>query len=55
MKSISAITNILKVIVKYGAIITVAVKVIQYAHDEFAKLNLDEQPKKEEKDVEILS
>jgi flagellar biosynthesis protein FlhB len=54
MKSISAITNVLKIIVKYGAIITVAVKVIQFAHDEFSKLNLDDQPKKDE-DVKVIS
>lgn len=54
MKSISTITNILKVIVKYGAVIAVAVRVIQYAHDEFAKLNQDE-PVKPVKDVEVIS
>lgn len=54
MKSISTITNVLKIIVKYGAIITVAIKVIQYAHDEFSKLNLDD-PKKDPKDVEVIS
>ncbi|MBF4491041.1 hypothetical protein IR010_00700 [Flavobacterium sp. MR2016-29] len=54
MKSISTITNILKVIVKYGAFIAVAVKVVQFAHDEFAKLNQDE-PVKSVKDVEVIS
>lgn len=38
MKSISTITSVLKIIVKYGAIIAVAVKVVQFAHDEFSKL-----------------
>lgn len=53
MKSISTITNILKVIVKYGAVIAVAVRVIQFAHDEFSKLNQDE-PIKDVKDVEVV-
>ena len=53
MKGISTITNVLKVIVKYGAFIAVAVKVIQFAHDEFAKLNQDE-PVKTVKDVEVV-
>ncbi|UUF13245.1 MULTISPECIES: hypothetical protein [Flavobacterium] len=54
MKGISTITNVLKIIVKYGAVIAVAVKVIQFAHDEFSKLNFDE-PKKDVKDVEVIS
>ncbi|SHL70430.1 hypothetical protein [Flavobacterium saccharophilum] len=56
MKGISTITNILKVVVKYGAMIAVAVKVIQYAHDEFSKLNQEnETPKIDKKDGEIVS
>ncbi|WP_369616001.1 hypothetical protein [Flavobacterium sp. CFS9] len=55
MKSLSTITNVLKIIVKYGAFIAVAVKVVQYAHDEFAKLAEDKEPKKIEKDVEVVS
>ena len=54
MKGISTITNILKVIVKYGAFVAVAIKVIQFAHDEFSKLNQDE-PVKVVKDVEVVS
>jgi flagellar biosynthesis protein FlhB len=54
MKGISTITNILKVIVKYGAFVAVAIKVIQFAHDEFSKLNNDE-PVKAVKDVEVIS
>ena len=54
MKGISTITNILKVIVKYGAFVAVAIKVIQFAHDEFSKLNQDE-PVKTVKDVEVVS
>lgn len=55
MKSLSTITNVLKIIVKYGAIIAVAVKVVQFAHDEFAKLADDKEPKKEDKDAENVS
>lgn len=54
MKSISTITNVLKIIVKYGAYIAVAVKVVQFAHDEFSKLADDKEPKKEE-NVEVVS
>jgi len=54
MKSISTITNILKVIVKYGAFIAVAVKVVQFAHDEFAKLNQDNETPKKVENVEIV-
>ncbi|MFH6964531.1 hypothetical protein ACHRVK_19345 [Flavobacterium plurextorum] len=56
MKSISTITNILKVVVKYGAFIAVAVKVVQFAHDEFSKLSEEnkETPKTKE-NVEELS
>ncbi|WP_294964982.1 hypothetical protein [uncultured Flavobacterium sp.] len=55
MKSISTITNVLKIIVKYGAFIAVAVKVVQFAHDEFAKLAEDKEPKKSEENVKELS
>lgn len=55
MKSISTITNVLKIIVKYGAYIAVAVKVVQYAHDEFTKLAEDKEPKKSEENVKELS
>lgn len=55
MKSISTITNVLKIIVKYGAFIAVAVKVVQFAHDEFAKLNQDNEPSKTIKDEQIVS
>jgi hypothetical protein len=55
MKSLSTITNILKIVIKYGAYIAVAVKVVQFAHDEFAKLSEEKEPKKEEKDAEVVS
>ncbi|WP_374172731.1 hypothetical protein [Flavobacterium tructae] len=51
MKSISSITSVLKIIVKYGAIIAVAVRVVQFAHDEFAKLSEDKESKKSEENV----
>lgn len=54
MKSISTITNVLKIIVKYGAYIAVAVKVVQFAHDEFTKL-VDEKEPKPEQDGEVVS
>ena len=55
MKSLSTITNVLKIIVKYGAIIAVAVKVVQFAHDEFAKLSDNKEPTKTNDDGEKLS
>lgn len=55
MKSISTITNVLKVIVKYGAFIAVAVKVVQFAHDEFAKLNDEKETSKPIENGEKLS
>nr|WP_294781354.1 hypothetical protein [uncultured Flavobacterium sp.] len=55
MKSLSTITNILKIVVKYGAIIAVAVKVVQFAHDEFAKLSEEKETSKEEKDAKVVS
>ncbi|WP_406843566.1 hypothetical protein [Flavobacterium soyae] len=56
MKGISTITNVLKIIVKYGAIIAVAVKVINYAYEEFSKLELGDDPKKiDVKDGEVVS
>lgn len=55
IKGISTITNVLKVIVKYGAFIAVAVKVIQFAHDEFSKLNPENETPKNVKDVEVVS
>lgn len=54
MKSISTITNVLKIIVKYGAYIAVAVKVVQFAHDEFVKLSEEHNaPKAEENGKEL--
>ncbi|WP_286968245.1 hypothetical protein [Flavobacterium sp. UBA4854] len=55
MKSLSTITNILKVVIKYGAYIAVAVKVVQFAHDEFAKLSEEKEPKKEVEDAKVIS
>jgi len=56
MKGISTITSVLKIIVKYGAIVAVAFKVIQYAYDEFSKLEFGDDPKKNDvKDVEVVS
>lgn len=48
MKSISTITGVLKIIVKYGAYIAVAVKVVQFAHDEFVKLTEEKEAEKTE-------
>ncbi len=55
MKSISTITNVLKIIVKYGAYIAVAVKVVQYAHDEFVKLSEQNNAPKSDKDEQVVS
>ena len=55
MKGISSILGILKVVVKYGAFVAVAIKVIQYAHDEFSKLADDSSTSKNTKDVEVIS
>jgi hypothetical protein len=46
MKTVSSITTILKIVIKYGALITVLVKVIQYAVDEVEALGLDKETKK---------
>jgi hypothetical protein len=48
MKTISSITSILKIVVKYGALITVIVKVVQYAIDEIDALNLDKNQSRTE-------
>jgi len=49
MKTVSSITGILKIIIKYGALITVAVKVFQFALDEIEALKLgDKEPAKAE-------
>lgn len=55
MKNLNGIMNVLKIIVKYGALIAVAVKVVQFAHDEFAKVLEEKEPKKDIKDVEVVS
>lgn len=47
MKTVSSITTVLKLVIKYGALIAVAVKVIQFAVDEIEALKLDEKPEKE--------
>ncbi|WP_157848781.1 hypothetical protein [Flavobacterium sp. Root901] len=56
MKGISSITSVLKIIVKYGAIIAVAIKVVQFAYEEFSKLELGDDAKKiDVKDAEVVS
>lgn len=41
MQKIKSIVSVLRVIVKYGAFITVTISVINFAIDEFEKLSLD--------------
>lgn len=55
MKSLNGFMNGLKIIVKYGALIAVALKVIEFAHDEFAKVLDEKEPKKDVKDVQVVS
>lgn len=43
MKTLSSIPNILKLGIKYGAIIVVLVRVLQFALQEFEALKLDEK------------
>ncbi|GEL11813.1 hypothetical protein SAMN05192550_2812 [Flavobacterium glycines] len=43
MKTVNSITTVLKLVIKYGALIAVAVKVIQFAVDEIEALKLDEK------------
>ena len=43
MKTVSSITTVLKLVIKYGTLIAVAVKVIQFAVDEIEALKLDEK------------
>lgn len=43
MKTVSSITTVLKLVIKYGALLAVAVKVIQFAVDEIEALKLDEK------------
>lgn len=43
MKTVYSITNILKIVIKYGALITVVVKVVQFAVDEIEALKLEEK------------
>jgi Zn finger protein HypA/HybF involved in hydrogenase expression len=50
MKTVNSITTVLKIVIKYGALIAVAVKVIQFAIDEIEKLNIKEEPAKEHND-----
>jgi hypothetical protein len=38
MKTFSSIATVLKMVVKYGAIVAVIVKVVQFAVDEFEKI-----------------
>jgi|GEM_PF-4039719 len=46
MKTFSSIAGVLKLIVKYGAIIAVIVKVVQFAVDEFEKIGGSPEPEK---------
>lgn len=43
MKTVSSITTVLKLVIKYGALIAVVVKVIQFAVDEIEALKFDEK------------
>lgn len=43
MKTVSSITSILKLVIKYGALIAVVVKVIQFAVEEIEALKLEEK------------
>lgn len=46
MKTISSITTVLKLVVKYGSLIAVLVKTVQFAMDEIEALQLDKEPAK---------
>lgn len=48
MKTVSSITTVLKLVIKYGALIAVLVKVIQFAVDEVEALGLEKEAKKDE-------
>lgn len=48
MKTVSSITTVLKLVIKYGALLAVIVKVIQFAVDEIEALNLDKEVKADE-------
>lgn len=49
MKTVSSITTVLKLVIKYGALVAVVVKVIQFAVSEIEALNLeDKEPAKQE-------
>jgi hypothetical protein len=48
MKTVSSITTVLKLVIKYGALLAVLVKVIQFAVDEVEALGLDKETKKDE-------
>lgn len=50
MKIVSSITTVLKIVIKYGALIAVGVKVIQFAVDEIEALNLNDKSKIQPKD-----
>lgn len=43
MKKVSGVLGILKLVIKYGAYIAVAVKVVQFAFDEFSKVDAEKQ------------
>jgi hypothetical protein len=45
--SISGVLSILKIVIKYGAIVGVVVKVVQFAYDEFNALDFDKSEKKQ--------
>ena len=48
MKTVSSITTVLKLVIKYGALLAVLVKVIQFAVDEVEALGFDKETKKDE-------
>lgn len=41
MKKVSGVLGILKLVIKYGAYIAVAVRVVQFAFDEFSKVDAE--------------
>lgn len=45
MKKINGMVSVLKMVVKYGAYIAVIVRVVQYAIDEFGKVDAPEADK----------
>lgn len=47
MKGLSNVLTTLKTIIKYGAYFGVAIKILQFAHDEVSKLDLEKDKENE--------